>query len=208
MAKPPASKPSEKQTAPATNNRMPISLDDLEQMLDPEVANMSELCLCRGKDVPVDRRLGLSPLFHVCISLKKLDLSYFHLTYMWDSGFQNMLIKCTQLEEVILSDTILECEVRMNTCDKTTVAFGSLTGEEQRKLLGLVDGAKLTVVPHRTPPEEVKLPLPTFYSSASARQQNDEPSSGPRDVPSMMKSLEQEYMGDDWEENLRRELRY
>ena len=209
LANPPADKPSAKQPAPATNDRMPISLDDLEQMFDPEVANMSELCLCRGKDVPVDRRLGLSPLFHVCISLKKLDLSYFHLTYMWDTGFQKMLIKCTQLEEVILSDTILECEVRMNTCDKTTVAFGSLTGEEQRKLLGLVDGAKLTIVPHRMlPGQEVKPPQPTFYSSSSARQQNDETSRGPRDVPSMMKSLEQEYMGDDWEENLRRELRY
>lgn len=202
MAKTPANKPSEKQAAPATNDRLPISLDDLEQMFDPEVVNMSELCLCRGKDVPVDRCLGLSPLFHVCIGLKKLDLSYFHLTYMWDWGFQNMLIKCTQLEEVILSDTILKCEVRMNTCDKTTVAFGSLTGEEQRKFLGLVHGAKLTIVPHRTPPaQEVKPLKPTFNRSTPTRQQNDEPSRGPRDVPSMMKSLEQEYMGDDWQEH-------
>ncbi len=170
MAKTPANKPSEKQAAPAANGHMPISLSDLEQMFDRERANMTELCLCRGKDVPVDRCLVLSPLFHVCIGLKKLDLSYFHLTYMWDWGFQNMLIKCTQLEEVILSDTILECKVRVNACDKTTVAFGSLTGEEQHKLLGLVDGAKLTIVPHRmSPGQEVKPPQPTSTTPAPAK---------------------------------------
>ena len=243
MAKTPANKPSEKQAAPATNDGMPISLDDLERMSATKKSQLTELCLCRGKDVPVNRHINMSSLFSACSSLKRLDLSCFRLAYVF--GLEGMLKNCTKLEEVVLSDTIQQCTMLIPTgeTERTLVPmpmadmkpnyslgaqpshayadcdpyryedvpvmkhFAGLTDKRKREFLGLVDGAKLTIVPHRTPPEEVKLPQPTFYSSASARQQNDEPSRGPRDVPSMMKSLEQEYMGDDWEENLRRELR-
>lgn len=244
MTKPPANKPSAKQPAPATNNRMPISLDDLERMSATKKSQLTELCLCRGKDVPVNRHINMSSLFSECNSLKRLDLSCFRLAYVF--GLEGMLKNCTKLEEVVLSDTIQQCTMLIPTgeTERTLVPvpmadmepnyslgaqpshayadcdpyryedvpvmkpFADLTDKRKREFLGLVDGAKLTVVPHITPPEEVKLPQPTFYSSASARQQNDETSRGPRDVPSMMKSLEQEYMGDDWEENLRRELQY
>ncbi|MBE5795438.1 MAG: leucine-rich repeat domain-containing protein [Clostridiales bacterium] len=244
MTKPPANKPSEKQPAPAANDRMPISLSEWEQMSETKKGQLAELCLCRGKDVPVDRHINMSSLFSACSSLKRLDLSCFRLAHVF--GLEGMLKNCTKLEEVVLSDTIQQCTMLIPTgeTERTLVPvpmadmepnyslgaqpshayadcdpyryedvpvmkhFADLTDKRRREFLGLVDGAKLTIVPHRTPPEEVKLPQPTFYSSASARQQNDEPSRGPRDVPSMMKSLEQEYMGDDWEENLRRELRY
>ena len=49
MTKPPANKPSEKQAAPATNDGMPISLDDLERMSATKKSQLTELCLCRGK---------------------------------------------------------------------------------------------------------------------------------------------------------------
>ena len=231
MAKTPANKPSEKQTAPATNNRMPISLDDLERMSATKKSQLTELCLCRGKDVPVDLHINMSPLFSECSSLKRLDLSYFRLAHVFD--LEGMLKNCTKLKEVVLSDTIQQCTMQIPTgeterklvpvpmedmepnyslgaqpshayadCDPyryedvpVMKRFVGLTDKRRREFLGLVDGAKLTIVPHRTPPaQEVKPLKPT-------RQQNDEPSSGPRDVPSMMKSLEQEYMGDDWQEH-------
>lgn len=231
MTKPPANKPSEKQASPATNDGMPITLSEWEQMSETKKGQLAELCLCRDKDVPVDRHINMSSLFSECSSLKRLDLSCFRLAYVF--GLEGMLKNCTKLKEVILSDTIWQCTMQIPTgeterklvpvpmedmvpnyslgaqpshayadCDPyryedvpVMKRFAGLTDKRKREFLGLVDGAKLTIVPHRTPPaQEVKPLKPT-------RQQNDEPSSGPRDVPSMMKSLEQEYMGDDWQEH-------
>ena len=113
MAKTPANKPSEKQAAPATNDGMPISLDDLERMSVTRKSQLTELCLCRGKDVPVDRHINMSSLFSECSSLKRLDLSCFRLAYVF--GLEGMLKNCTKLEEVVLSDTIQQCTMLIPT---------------------------------------------------------------------------------------------